>query len=165
MERLGMTVQPGQAEQLKQFTQVPQLDRMLGLREGRFRVLQAIIFCLELVVESWRVESDLGPLTATLAKSSPYLRPTSAWRNDIFCNCRILFRWLCVGGEGEQGWVRDQSVPQHKCDYHDPGKMVNSKNHNDRESISQMNISRMRIVQPRARRASIKELKKLAPPT
>ena len=35
MERLGMTVQPGQAEQLKQFTQVPQLDRMLGLREGR----------------------------------------------------------------------------------------------------------------------------------
>ena len=101
MERLGMTVQPGQAEQLKQFTQVPQLDRMLGLRESRFRVLQAIIFCLELVVESWRVESDLGPLTATLAKSSPYLRPTSAWRNDIFCNCRILFRSLCVGGEGE----------------------------------------------------------------
>ena len=35
MERLGMTVQPGQAEQLKQFTQVPQLDRMLGLREDR----------------------------------------------------------------------------------------------------------------------------------
>ena len=61
---------------------------------GQVRDLQAIIYCLELVVESWRVESDLVPLTATLAKSSPYLRPTSAWRNDIFCNCRILFRWL-----------------------------------------------------------------------
>ena len=35
MERLGMTEQPGQAEQLKQFTQVPQLDRILGLREDR----------------------------------------------------------------------------------------------------------------------------------
>ena len=35
MERLGMTVQPGQAEQLKQFTQVPQLDRILGLWKDR----------------------------------------------------------------------------------------------------------------------------------
>ena len=39
--------------------------------------------------------------------------------------------------------MRDQSVPQHKCGYHDPGKMVESKNHHDKESISQMNISRM----------------------